>query len=155
MNTRNMFILFIAMVVLTTQSSARVFPTRSLVDTNDDVAIREEDLQTFYDSLMNYLNLESTAVNGENVLVGSISPANAPEPTPVPEPSHKHHHKHDHDHDHDHEEHHHKHEHEHHHHKHEHKDHHHKHNEPQALPPTTPTSAPTPTQSLESFLTWI
>ncbi|MFS8010004.1 hypothetical protein Hanom_Chr14g01291891 [Helianthus anomalus] len=144
-----MFLLLVAMVVLTTQCSAR-----SLVDTNDDVAVREEDLLNFYDNLMKYLR--PTAISGEEVPVldSSISPANAPEPTPVPEPSHKHKHHH---HKHEHEEHHHKHDHEeneHHHHKHEHKDHHHKH-EPKALPPTTPTSAPTQSPESFSFMTWM
>ncbi|KAL8246783.1 hypothetical protein R6Q59_007999 [Mikania micrantha] len=154
MNPRNMFLLFIAMVVLTTQSTARIFPKTSLVDTNDNVAMRDEYLQTSYDNLMNYLNMEPH-IRGEDVHVfeSSISPANAPAPTPVPKLSHKHKHKHneDHHHKHDHEEHHHKHEHEHDHHHNHHK--HNPHHEPQALPPTGPTSAPT--QSPESFLTWV
>lgn len=139
-----MFALFIAIVVLATPSIARVFPTRSLVDFNDDITI--QDLQKFYADQLNLLG-----INAEDVLSeGAVSPSNAPEPTPVPEPSHKHGHE---EHHHKHEDHHHKHEHQHedNHHKHEHKDHHHKHNS-HAMPPNTPTSAPA--QAPKSFTAW-
>ena len=45
---RAIFLMFVAMAVLTTQSNARIFPTMSLVDTNGDIAIRDDDFHLFY-----------------------------------------------------------------------------------------------------------
>ncbi|GJX01530.1 hypothetical protein Tco_0185443 [Tanacetum coccineum] len=145
MKMRAMFLLYVAMVVLTTPATARLFATRSLVDTNDDLAIRDDDFHLFYDDKV---NLE-LGIDGDQDVPFLLLPSNAPALTP--KPSHKHKHKHEH------KSHHHKHEHKDHHHKHEHehKDHHHKHNPhhgSHALSPNAPVVAPA--QAPVSSWTW-
>lgn len=137
------FLVLVAMVVLTTQSIARIFPTRSLVDTNDDIAIRDDDFHLFY---ADRVNLE-LGIDGEGEPFLPL-PSNTPASSPVSEPSHKHKHHH-HKHEHEHKDHHHKHE-------HEHRDHHHKHNPhhgSHALPPNAPVAAPA--QAPTFLWTWL
>ncbi|KAI3722960.1 hypothetical protein L2E82_34202 [Cichorium intybus] len=154
MNTRGMFLVLVAMVVLITPSKARVFPPMPplvpIIPISHEMVVHEEDLpQLFDDQVIFDLGKYDEFVH---LFDNSISPSNAPAPTPVPEPAHKHKHNHKHHHKHEDEDHHHKHEHGDHHHKHEHKDHvlapsiptssHNAHNEPHVLAPSIPTSAP-------------